>query len=136
MEDYVTLTTPDKGHKVKVRNYATGGDKSAIRRIRLGAANMSYDEATDSTDMKLDASVEEDVFERMIERFIEDIDGNAENVVQQIYGMSIPDYDYVIEHLQKLQNDMGLNKEKKDESKSNTRSSPKAGGQKSSTSST
>ncbi len=121
-QDYKTITTPgqtgkpDTKHQVKIRNYTTGTDEEAIMELLMGA-NTTTVESTGQKDgagndiqkrtSVVDSSVTIRYNRLLIERFVIDVDGKSDNIVQAVLDMRRPDYKTVLDHLTKLTKDIG-----------------------------
>lgn len=104
MEDYVTVTTPEKGHKVTLRNYTTGGDESAINRLIFGGMDVEPDveNPEKSKINSVDLTIEEVIVEKKIERLVQDVDGQTDGLIDRVYNMRRKDYHSVVDKIKEI----------------------------------
>lgn len=115
-QDYKIVTTPEKKVSVKLRNYTTGADDSAVSEV-LAAANTTViirDGSVDESgkpiqreEIRVAADVTDKLNRLLVSLFVVEVDGKTENVLDAVFNLRKKDYDYVSGVLMELANGLG-----------------------------
>lgn len=118
IEDTKKIETPS-GIKLIIRQYLTGEDRRANRRLVMRLADEGKGASVDGL---------EEAENEQIKIVVKEIDGSAENIVERVIKMRADDYDFVMETVQAVVNGTFiLDKKKEVTSGGSTETSLEAG---------
>lgn len=103
MRETKSFTTPG-GHAVVLNAYITGRESNAIKQVLYDDLKMNLKDAQNGTvamdDMPSSFVVKQE--EKAIELIVVSIDGSSENVLQTVLDLPVPEYNAIVEEVNKV----------------------------------
>jgi hypothetical protein len=103
------IKLPITGFEIEYYSYITAGEKQQITEIMT--SNMSAD-ATGSVKGDIPLSLVYKSNDKALELLVRNVNGNADNVIEQVKNLPSSDYDMLLEEINKVTSDSSYTQKK------------------------